>query len=67
MAARKVTLKIAKCGDCPHHDVGMGYSLDGWDHGNDWKCKLTGKVIASFVERPSEEPKTIPKSCPLLK
>lgn len=62
-----VNLTITKCGECPHHEVGIGYSLDGWDHGSDWRCKLANRELAGFVERPSEEPKTVPKWCPLRK
>lgn len=65
--ADSVALTITRCGDCPHHEVGHSYSLDGFDRGNDWRCKLANKEIAGFVERPSEHPKTIPAWCPLRK
>ncbi len=63
--ADSVTLTITRCGQCPHHEVGPSYSLDGFDSGNDWKCSLAKRKIAGFVESPSEEPKTIPAWCPL--
>lgn len=65
--AAYVTLRINKCGECPHHGVGPYYSLDGFDMGRDWNCSLAKKQIVSFVERPSEAPKTIPAWCPLRK
>lgn len=39
--------------------------MDGFDIGNDWKCKLAGREIAGFVERINQEPKKIPEWCPL--
>lgn len=63
---RTVRLTIKKCRECPHVEIGMNYSLDGWDRGNDWKCKKADRTIASFVERPSDEP-LIPMWCPLAK
>ncbi len=65
--ADSVTLKITRCGECPHHKVGHGYSLDGFDHGCDWTCSLAKREIAGFVERSSQEPKEIPNWCPLRK
>ncbi len=64
---RTATLVITKCSECPHLKVGPCYSLDGFDRGNDWSCALLGSVVVPFVERPSEEPKEVPASCPLLK
>ena len=61
----KVVLHIEKCQDCPHLEIGMSYSLDGFDRGSDWTCKKTGKEVASFVEWPSQAPKKIPSWCPL--
>ena len=58
-------LKITKCGECPHHKVGPLYSLDGWDRGNDWTCKLANREIVGFVERPADIPSEPPKWCPL--
>lgn len=61
------TLKITKCDECPHLDVGTSYSLDGFDRGNDWQCKKANRMIAQFVEwRESDKPKSIPAWCPLL-
>lgn len=61
-----VTLKITKCGECPHLDVGMTYSMDGFDTGNDWTCKKANRSIEKFVEwRESDKPKGLPKWCPL--
>lgn len=63
-----VTLRINKCGECPHRQVGPSYSLDGFDRGEDWSCSLAKKTIAEFVEwRESDQPKTIPGWCPLRK
>ena len=62
-----VTLRIYKCGECPHHKVGQSYSLDGFDRGSDWTCTKANKEIAGFVERPSEEPTSVPTWCPLRK
>ena len=61
------TLTITKCGECPHHKVGNSYSIDGWDRGEDWTCGKTGKPLAGFVERPSDEPHEVPTWCPLIK
>lgn len=61
--ARKLT--IVKCGDCPHHKIGPSYSLDGWDRGSDWTCKLTEQVIVKFCERHNDEPTSVPEFCPL--
>lgn len=62
---RKITIEITSCMQCPHFKAGDSYSLDGWDRGYDWHCKLKDKEIASFVERKSEEESIeIPKWCP---
>lgn len=62
-----VLLKLTHCEDCPFHKVGMGYSLDGWDHGNDWTCTKIEppKLIQEFVEWRDEV--EVPKWCPLPK
>lgn len=60
-------LKIENCSECPFLKVGPLYSLDGFDRGCDWTCSKTNKEVAGFIERPSEEPKEIPKWCPLPK
>lgn len=61
-----VTLTIVRCEQCPHHEIGPSYSLDGFDRGNDWVCKLADKQLAGFVERPSEAKAIVPPSwCPL--
>jgi uncharacterized repeat protein (TIGR04076 family) len=62
-----VSLTITRCGECPHHKVGSSYSLDGFDRGSDWTCVKANKVIESFVERPSQEPSSVPTWCPLRK
>jgi len=68
-----VYLKITHCRNCPSLDTGYSYSLDGFDHGNDWVCKRTKRKkknaqIAGFVERKSEEDRIkIPAWCPLRK
>ena len=56
-------IELASCGDCPHkktkHTEGTGY-------GQDWLCgKMNNKEIAGYIEWSSEEPKSIPKWCPL--
>ncbi len=64
--SKSVTLKINHCRRCPHLEIGASYSLDGFDRGNDWRCKLADKEIAGFVERPSEADRIqIPGFCPL--
>lgn len=67
MSGRKTVavLRIKKCGDCPFLEVGSLYSLDGFDRGSDWRCVKKNKIISSFIERTSEEPKEIPEWCPL--
>ncbi len=64
---RKVTLTIIECKHCPDVKIGISYSLDGFDRGCDWTCNHpTGsRTLATFVEKPSEEPK-IPEWCPRL-
>jgi hypothetical protein len=59
-----VTLKIEACAECPHLRIGAGYSLDGFDHGNDWSCNKAKRSIQKFVERDIEVTR-IPKWCPL--
>ena len=60
-----VWLEIHHCRGCPHRYVqqtmGAGYAMD-------WFCKLTkNKVrkIAGYIEHIHEEPREIPKWCPL--
>jgi len=61
-----VSLTIARCKDCPNLHVGRLYSLDGFDRGCDWTCTAANnRAVASFVEWPRDEPKTIPRWCPL--
>lgn len=67
MTTVAIAITITKCGECPHHEVGPCYSMDGFDRGNDWRCKLANRELVGFVERPSEEPKTVPGWCPLRK
>ena len=62
-----VYLKIVSCGECPYHKVGPSYSFDGFDRGNDWHGTKADRVLASFVERPSEQPNSVPVWCPLRK
>jgi hypothetical protein len=61
----KVVLHIEKCQDCPHLEISIPYSFDGFDCGNDWRCKEANRKIAEFVESPSQSPKKIPSWCPL--
>lgn len=57
---------INNCGNCPHCKMGIDYSLDGFDRGQDAKCGLTNKIIAKFIERASEWKNIdIPEWCPL--
>ena len=64
---RVAILRITNCEQCQHLEIGPSYSLDGFDRGNDWKCKRADREIAGFVEwRESDKPKTIPEWCPLL-
>ena len=65
---KSVSLKITRCDQCPNLDTGMSYSLDGFDRGNDWKCKAAnGKLIAGFVEWVNRDAPGIPDWCPLAK
>lgn len=62
--ADHVTLKIHRCDECPNLSVGMGYSLDGLDHGRDWKCEKAKRMVSGFFERDDDKP-SIPDWCPL--
>ena len=60
----KVNLEITSCKDCPFLKIGMSYSTDGWDRGEDWFCKKKdNKTIVTFVEH-NDNP-TIPDWCPI--
>ncbi len=62
----KKLLVLENCTQCPHYHHGHSYSLDGWDRGSDGLCRLAkDKVVVSFIERPKDEPETIPDWCPL--
>ncbi len=66
MKKKLKTIKIENCTQCPHYHRGSYYSMDGWYRGYDGMCRLMGnKIVAVFIERPSQEPKSIPDSCPL--
>jgi len=75
-----VTNEIERCGDCIHLGKKRYYTADSWEHVVSWYCKKTDRQeppqtdrqpfpkessLIGFVERPSEEPKKIPKWCPL--
>ena len=64
---KTINLTITNCSQCPNC-VGLGsYSLDGFDRGEDFKCNLTNKICANFIEKKSEWNKLeIPYFCPLL-
>lgn len=68
---KKVNLEITNCRQCPFFQLGIDYSLDGWDRGSDWFCNHNPdkkKTIAEFVERESEAVNTsIPDWCPISK
>lgn len=69
-------LKIENCSECPHRQMeptyGAGFAVD-------WLCARTprpskqephpnapgARLIAGYIEYPSEEPEKIPKWCPL--
>lgn len=59
-----VNLSINSCRQCPNWEMGPDESTDGWDRGNDWTCKLTGKKIRGFVEWHEENKVKIPDWCP---
>ena len=58
-----VMFKVTKCKECPNLKTfptpGAGFALD-------WCCSIAKlKLITGYIEWPSEEPKSIPKWCPL--
>jgi hypothetical protein len=58
-----VTLKITTCKLCPHRKVERAFH----NGSETWTCRQFDKVIAVDIEWSSEEPKVIPKWCPLRK
>lgn len=58
-------LKIDNCQSCPHLNIGMEYSLDGFDSGKPWFCKLLNRQIYSWVEWNEPDKMPIPEDCPL--
>lgn len=75
-----VNLKLETCKECPHLKTEDYLTSDSWDHvttwycgksdrpkpeDRDWKPIVENSSYIANVEWPSEEPKKIPKWCPL--
>lgn len=56
-------LELKHCRECPHCDM---RHMPGHD-ASDWHCLLAKRVISTYIEYQSDEPKEIPKWCPLPK
>ena len=75
-----VNLEIKTCADCPNLGTERFYTADSWEHVTTWFCKKTTRPkpettdvqtpvknssYIAHVERTRDEPKSIPKWCPL--
>ena len=62
----KIILEIKNCSECPKVIYGRRFKSDIWDDGGvyDYNCSITGKIVASWIEYPSQMPQ-IPDDCPL--
>lgn len=57
---------IKNCKECSNWFTDNYYSTDGWDHMEDWNCKLVGKKIKGAVEWHEEGKIPIPNWCPYI-
>lgn len=59
--ATTIHMEIKDCSECPKHRTERtprtGYAID-------YFCKITGEMVASYIEWPDEMP-DVPKDCPL--
>jgi len=61
-------LEIHSCKECPHKRTKPQYTADSFEHNEKWLCHAAkDKIIAQWIEWSKDEPKGIPKWCPLKK
>ena len=75
-----VNLEIVSCVDCPNMGKERFYTADSWEYVSKWFCKKTDRPKSgttdrmprvenssdiAYVEWVRDEPKEIPKWCPL--
>ena len=60
-----IIVHIKTCKECPYFEISNVSSTDGFDRGEDWKCKKTNKMISTFVEWHEENKVKVPDWCPI--
>ena len=69
--ARKISIEIRHCGECPYHTTQRHYTSDSFEMAFDYYCTKVqtpdkgNKQIASYIERDWELP-SVPDWCPIL-